>query len=63
MTAEQARAEARRRWGVAGTARIEDAGYVVGTIGGDMLPNGTYAYGVGRSWEEAFSDSERRARK
>lgn len=65
MTYEQAKSEAHRRWGAAGRALFyRDPGeYAVGTMGGAKLPNGTYPYGVGASWEEAFTDADRNAAK
>jgi len=61
MGIDDARREARRRWGFSGTAITRDGECIVGTIGGDMLPNGTFAYGRGWSWEEAFADADRRS--
>jgi hypothetical protein len=65
MKLSEAKAEARRRWGSVGYARVDYDGRgvsrrVVGTIG--ALPGQT-AYGTGDSWEIAFADAERRASK
>jgi hypothetical protein len=61
MTYAQAMTEAVRRWGRAGQVAYRDGQHVVGTIGGDPLPNGSYPYGRGWTWEEAFRDADRRA--
>jgi hypothetical protein len=61
MTIDEARCEAQRRWGVPGSVKMDDGQCVVGTIGGDMMANGTFGYGRGWTWEEAFADADRRA--
>ena len=60
---DSAMREALRRWGAAGSVRMDDGRCKVGTIGGDLLPNGTFAYGVGWTWDAAFADADVRAQR
>jgi len=62
MDIHDAQREAKRRWGSTGAAHTRDGECIVGTIGGDLLTNGTYAYGRGWTWEEAFADADRRSK-
>lgn len=59
MSAAEAQREARRRWGLAGHARLEREGRVwwrkVGTIG--AFP-AEVAFGRGHTWEAAFAAAE-----
>lgn len=61
MTLADAVLKAVQRWGIRGHARLQDGMCVVGTIGGERLANGSFPYGRGWTWEEAFADADRRA--
>ena len=60
MTREEARAEARKRWGGNGQAFTVGAKPLYWV--GDGILCGATEWGSGESWEAAFADADRRAK-
>jgi hypothetical protein len=62
MTESEALKEASRRWGAAAFIRVRDRGskqYSVGVLTADLYS----VKGTGKTWEEAFEQADRNAKK